>query len=349
MNMKKIIAAALHLAMLLTAAPAHAAELPKLASAWMGEFETFVAWYAKNNGWDKEQGFELNMIPFDSGKSIVESLAATNWSVAGCGAVPSLIEPLSDYVYIIAAANDESASNAVYVRKDSPILKIRGNNPLFPNVYGSAETVANKKIVYTKNTSGHYLLSNWLKILGLSEKDVVLHESEPTPALSAFTGGDGDIITLWAPFTFEAENKGFQTAAKALDCGLTQYVFLLANKNFADKNPEQTTAFLRMYMKGLEHIKNTDSSLLAKDYVRFYKEWTGNDLPESQAKLDIRRHIVFSLEEQLEMFAPNGKIQQYITDMINYTIEHGEFSPREIDRMKANSRITDSYLRALMQ
>ena len=91
MNMKKLIAAFLHLA--------------------------FVAWYAKNNGWDKEQGFDLSMIPFDSGKSIVESLAATNWSVAGCGAVPSLIEPLSDYVYIIAAANDESASNAVYVRK----------------------------------------------------------------------------------------------------------------------------------------------------------------------------------------------------------------------------------------
>ncbi|MDE7012817.1 MAG: alkanesulfonate-binding protein, partial [Mailhella sp.] len=91
MNMKKIIAAFLHLAMLLTAAPAYAAELPKLASAWMGEFETFVAWYAKNNGWDKEQGFDLSMIPFDSGKSIVESLAATNWSVAGCGAVPSLI------------------------------------------------------------------------------------------------------------------------------------------------------------------------------------------------------------------------------------------------------------------
>ncbi len=347
MNFKKILTSVASLAVILTSVPAFAAELPKLTSAWLGEFETFVAWHAKNNGWDKEQGFELSMIPFDSGKNIVENLAATNWSVAGCGAMPSLVEPLSDYVYIIGVANDESASNAIYVRKDSPIMEKKGNNPSFPDVYGSTETVAGKKILYTKNTSGHYLLSNWLKILGLTEKDVVLHEMEPTPALSSFTGGDGDIISLWAPFTFEAEEKGFQTAAKALDCGLTQYIFLLANKNFADKNPAQVTAFLKMYLKALENIKNTDTAALAKEYVKFYKEWTGNDLLESHAELDIQRHIVFLLDEQLEMFAPNGIIQRYVTDMIDYTIAHGEFTPRQIDRMKANSKITDTFLKAL--
>lgn len=349
MNLKKILTTLVSAAVILTSAAAFAADLPKLSSAWLGEFETFVAWHAKNNGLDKEYGFELTMLPFDSGKSIVENLAATNWSVAGCGAMPSLVEPLSDYVYIIGVANDESASNAIFVRKDSPVLKIKGNNPSFPDVYGSAETVAGKTILYTKNTSGHYLLSNWLKIQGLTEKDVVLHEMEPTPALSAFTGGDGDIVSLWAPFTFEAEEKGFQTVAKALDCGLTQYIFLLANKNFADKNPEQVTAFLGMYLKALESIKNTDTAALAKEYVKFYKEWTGNDLLEKQAELDIERHIIFLLDEQLDMFAPNGKIQQYVTDMIDYTIAHGEFTPREIDRMKANSKITDTYLKALVK
>ena len=129
------------LALALLSAPAVQAAPAKLSSAWMGEHETFVAWYAKQQGWDKEAGLDLAMMPFDSGKNIVESLAAYDWAVAGCGAVPALTTPLSDYLYIIAVANDESANNAIYVRKDSPILGAKGTNPAYPNVYGSAVTV----------------------------------------------------------------------------------------------------------------------------------------------------------------------------------------------------------------
>lgn len=81
-------------------------------------------------GLDKEAGLDLTMMPFDSGKNIVESLAAYDWAVAGCGAVPALTTPLSDYLYIIAVANDESANNAIYVRKDSPSLEPRDESVL---------------------------------------------------------------------------------------------------------------------------------------------------------------------------------------------------------------------------
>ena len=137
-KMKSLLAV---LALALLLAPAAQAAPAKLSSAWMGEHETFVAWYAKQQGWDKEAGLDLTMMPFDSGKNIVESLAAYDWAVAGCGAVPALTTPLSDYLYIIAVANDESANNAIYVRKDSPILGAKGTNPSYPNVYGSAVTV----------------------------------------------------------------------------------------------------------------------------------------------------------------------------------------------------------------
>lgn len=116
-KMKSLLAV---LALALLLAPAAQAAPAKLSSAWMGEHETFVAWYAKQQGWDKEAGLDLTMMPFDSGKNIVESLAAYDWAVAGCGAVPALTTPLSDYLYIIAVANDESANNAIYVRQGQP-------------------------------------------------------------------------------------------------------------------------------------------------------------------------------------------------------------------------------------
>ena len=70
-KMKSLLAV---LALALLLAPAAQAAPAKLSSAWMGEHETFVAWYAKQQGWDKEAGLDLTMMPFDSGKNIVESL-----------------------------------------------------------------------------------------------------------------------------------------------------------------------------------------------------------------------------------------------------------------------------------
>ena len=91
----------------------------------MGEHETFVAWYAKQQGWDKEAGLDPTMMPFDSGKNIVESLAAYDWAVAGCGAVPALTTPLSDYLYIIAVANDESLTTPFMCARTAPSLEPR--------------------------------------------------------------------------------------------------------------------------------------------------------------------------------------------------------------------------------
>ena len=72
------------LALALLSAPAVQAAPAKLSSAWMGEHETFVAWYAKQQGWDKEAGLDLAMMPFDSGKNIVESLAGPSPAAAPC-------------------------------------------------------------------------------------------------------------------------------------------------------------------------------------------------------------------------------------------------------------------------
>lgn len=347
-HIKMLLAAALLAALPLVSFAGAAQPAPaKLSSAWMGEHETFVAWYAKQHGWDKEAGFDLTMMPFDSGKNIVESLAAYDWAVAGCGAVPALTTPLSDYLYIIAVANDESANNAVYVRPDSPILAAKGTNPSYPDVYGSAVTVGKADILYPGGTSAHYLLDTWLHILGLSEKDVKLQEMDPTPALSAFTGGVGNAVALWAPLTYEAEAKGYKSVATSKDCGITQLVLLVTNRRFADAHPERVQAFLKMYLRGIEAMRTVPAKELAADYVRFYKEWTGHDLTPEMALADLESHPVFTLDEQLAMFAPGGNVQKALGAIVDFSIRHGSFTPEQIDKMKSKTRVTARFLEQL--
>ena len=134
----------------LTVGSAFSADLVKVPTAWLDEHETFLMWYAKEKGWDKEAGLDISMLRFDSGKAIVEGILAYDWAVAGCGAVPTLTAALSDRIDIIAVANDESAANALYVRADSPILATEGANPAYPAVHGGKDSVRGKELLCPK-------------------------------------------------------------------------------------------------------------------------------------------------------------------------------------------------------
>ncbi|MFR0873838.1 MAG: hypothetical protein ACLSHC_03700 [Bilophila wadsworthia] len=64
-----------------------------------------------------------------------------------------------------------------------------------------------------------------------------------------FSKGFGDAVSIWAPATYTAAQKGYQIAASSPDCGIRQPILLLADREFADKNPEQVRAFLRVYSR----------------------------------------------------------------------------------------------------
>jgi ABC-type nitrate/sulfonate/bicarbonate transport system substrate-binding protein len=68
---------------------------------------------------------------------------------------------------IIAISNDESETNDLWVRPDSPLLKTKGANPNYPNIYGSPEDWRGKKILCTTVSTGHYALTMTLKALGI--------------------------------------------------------------------------------------------------------------------------------------------------------------------------------------
>lgn len=194
-----------------------------LRTAWLGEHEAFLTWYAKEKGWDKEAGLDIIMLRVrfrQEPHRKRQGLRLGHRRVGG--AVPAMQATMSDQVEVIAIANDESSANMILTRPDSPILAEKGFNPDFPNVFGTPESVKGKLILCPKKTSARYLLDKWLAALGLEEKDVKIEELEPTPALGAFKNGYGDILAVWSPFTREAETLGFKVAAHSQDCGATQ-------------------------------------------------------------------------------------------------------------------------------
>ena len=161
-------------------APSAAAEKPfKLDICAMPEHESFIFWYAKEQGWDKDEGLDFQIHFFQTGMDQLEALPAKQWVVGGTGTVPILVGALRYNTYLIGIANDESWVNAVTVRPDNPALKVKGWNPEYPNLLGSPETVKGKTFLYTQSSSQHFGMSEYLKALGLTEKDVVMQNMDP--------------------------------------------------------------------------------------------------------------------------------------------------------------------------
>lgn len=215
MRFKKLISAFLAAAFCVSlAGMAFAEKLTKVPTAWMDEHETFLIWYAKEKGWDKEAGLDIDIQYFGSGMDILNALPSGSWVFAGMGGVPAMMGNLRYGTSVIAIGNDESMTNSVLVRPDSPIAKVKGYNKDFPEVLGSPDTVKGKTFLTTTVSSAHYGLSSWLKVLGLTDKDITIKNMDQAQALAAFDNGIGDGVALWAPHMYAGQEKGWKIAGR---------------------------------------------------------------------------------------------------------------------------------------
>ena len=250
----------------------------------------------------------------------------------------------------IGIGNDESDLNAIYVRPDSPILKAKGANPRYPDVYGSADTVRGKLILCPEKTSAHYLLSTWLHILGLKDEDVKIQNVLPGPAVDMFSKGFGDAVSIWAPATYTAAQKGYQIAASSPDCGIRQPILLLADREFADKNPEQVRAFLRVYLRVVDAMHSEGFDAFVQEYIRFNKTWNEKLMTREEAVEDLRAHPVFSLGEQITLFHPeSGNLRNWLRGITAFYGRIGELSQEDVANLNAFGFLNDSFLKGLQQ
>lgn len=353
MRFKKLISAFLAAAFCVSlTGMAFAEKLTKVPTAWMDEHETFLIWYAKEKGWDKQAGLDIDIQYFGSGMDILNALPSGSWVFAGMGAVPAMMGNLRYGTSVIAIGNDESMTNSVLVRGDSPIAKVKGFNKDFPEVLGSPDTVKGKTFLTTTVSSAHYALSVWLRVLGLTEKDIVLKNMDQAQALSAFENGIGDGAVLWAPHAYVGEAKGWVLAGNPKLCKLASPCVLVADRKYADAHPEVTAKFLSIYLRAADMIQNEPLESLVPEYRRFFMEWAGKDYSAELSLLDLQTHPVANLDEQLAMFdASRGqsKAQYWQSEMARFFAEIGSITPTELKKVESGSYATDTFLKLIQK
>lgn len=324
-------------------------KLPEIRVSHQPEFETFQTYQAMQEGLDTKAGIKLKLLYFDSGMPQIEALPANQWDVGATGGVPMLMAALRYDAYMIGIADDESLANVVMARPDSPVLQTKGANPKYPDIYGTADQVKGKTILATTVSSGHYGMSSYLGALGLKDTDVKVQNLEQAQAVAAFESGKGDMVALWSPFMYTGLQKGWKIVSSSDQTGANIPLVLIANKKYADENPELVVKFLDVYFQGIDKMKKENTNL-ADPYKAFLKDWGGMEISKEDAILDIEKHPVYDLKEQLAMFDSSKGPSQMETTMAgiaDFFTDQGKFTPEEKKKVMESGFINDKFLKML--
>ena len=312
-----------------TEAPA----LTKMTVTFQPSLEAYPQWKAIKDGLDKEKGLEETMMFFDSGMPQIEAIPAQQWQAGSTGNVPMLMASLRYDAYCIGVATDESGVQGVMARPDNDVFKTTGFNPEFPKAFGKPEDLKGKTFLVTTVSSGHYVLSQYLKAMGLTEKDVVIKNLEQAQAMAAYEAGEGDFVVLWAPFTYRGYEKGWKMVADGTQVGAKCLMVLIAEKKYADANPAEIVKFLDVYFTNVDKLK-AENVALVPDVQAFFKDWAAMDLTAADAKIDITSHIFYDVKEQMG-FLNNGDLQNWLGQATGFFVSQGKFTQAEADQIKA--------------
>ncbi len=328
--------------------------LPKIKVNMMLEHEGFLTWYAIKKGWDRQLGFEIDLEISDiSGVEIMNkhNYDSKAWNISSVSSSPLIVAKSNSSFEIIGLANDESSSTKIYVNKESEILKHKGWNKKYPNVFGSPESIAEKTFYVKRLTSSEFVLAKWLEIFDLDFSDVILIDKSGVDSIDSMNNGSGEGMSIWSPATYDAEKQGYIQVASASSIDTEIPLMLIADKDFADNNEDLVAKFLAVYLKAVEAQEKGYKKLVG-DYQEFLKLYAEKDYPKEFCMFDLKNHSVFNLEKQLQLFAKKGhrksivqKLERSITSSLVLFIND---RPNDIDmdeKIRPPRNITDKYLK----
>ena len=298
--------------------------------------------YIVEKGWDVENGFKIEKIVFSSGAPMGEALVSNLWDI-GIMSAAGVFAAANYDAMCIADSSDTIGFRGLglFVRPGSDILSVRGGNPSYPNVYGSAETVRGKTVLCPTGTVSQLHTLKWLEALGLESTDVRLVHMEFAQAYQAYLAGQGDIVALNPPFCFMAPNEGLIDIAPIDELGVKLNDMVFANKRSIDSKRELINKCLGLiYRAGMELEANQAAKEAAlKDWYRV----NGSDVDDATVAREAAKKL-FSLDD---IRAMNVKGGETLISTAEFFAGIGTVETSKLPVVRGN--INGEFIRALLE
>jgi NitT/TauT family transport system substrate-binding protein len=242
---------------------------------------------ATEKNWWAEVGLKPVFSTFPAGVPQMAAAASKSWDVGGTGSVPAVLGHLRFGVKTIGLTNDESAANALLVRKEAA-----------DKIAQAPQSMKGQTIVLTANSTGDYAVQSCLKKYGLQKGDVTIKNMGQAEIISAVSSNNADLAGLWAPNTYTLEEKaGAKVLCSGREGGVTVPGALIARGEYAEQNPENVARFLAVYLRAWKWMGSNTNEAIAM--MRKFYEQGGVSISEASMRKEFDTRPTFGLAQQL--------------------------------------------------
>lgn len=229
------------------------------------------AYAAISKGYFEDEGIKINLTLTAGADKVTAAVLSGDVDVGFCGSEATI------YVYN-SGEKDYLVNFARLTKKDGSFLVSRKKYDNF-----KLEDLKGKTVIGGRKGGMPEMTFEWaLKQNNIDPKnDLKIDTSVAFPAMEgAFIGGNADFVTLFEPNATSVEKQGLGYVVGYVGSfgGEVPYTAYNAKKSYIEENKDIIDGFTKAVDKGLKYVKETDSSVVAKDIYEYFPELSLNDL-----------------------------------------------------------------------
>ena len=226
---------------------------------------------AISKGYFEDEKINIDLTLTAGADKVTAAVLSGDVDVGFCGSEATI------YVYN-SGEKDYLVNFARLTKKDGAFLVSRKKYENF-----KLEDLKGKTVIGGRKGGMPEMTFEWaLRQNGIDpQKDLTIDTSVAFPAMEgAFIGGNGDFVTLFEPNALSVEKQGLGYVVGYVGTwgGEVPYTAYNAKKSYIKKNKNTIKGFQKAINNGLEYVKKTDSSTVAKDIYEFFPDLSLNDL-----------------------------------------------------------------------
>ena len=242
---------------------------------------------ATEKNWWAEVGLKPVFSTFPAGVPQIAAVASKSWDVGGTGSVPAVLGHVRFGIKTIGITNDESAGNALLVRKE-----------VADKIAKDPSSIKGQTILLTSNSTGDYAVQSCLKKWGITKADVVIKNMGQAEIISAVSSNNADLAGLWAPNIYTLEEKaGAKVLCSGKEGGVVVPGALISRGEYAEQNPQNVAKFLAVYLRAWSWM-NANKPAAVEMMKKFYAQG-GVAISDASMKKEFATRPTFDLTQQL--------------------------------------------------
>lgn len=288
---------------------------------------------AEEKGWWKDVGLKVTITNFPAGAPQIA--ASKSWDVGYTGSVPAVLGAVRFGLHTVAFSDDQSATNALYVRGANADAIIK--NPA---------SLKGGTVFLTGNSTVDLAARSCLQKFGLQKGDVTVRSMGQAEIIAAMSSGSADVGGLWAPNTYTVEEKaGAKYLCSGKDTGTIVPGNMVVRSEWAKENPDLVARFLAVYLRAQRYISANRAEGVAA--MKRHYDAGGVNISEAAMNKEFDLRPMFDLDGQLAMFNRGAQPSKADTTMNTIAAFMKEVGSLRADEALPDPKtyVTDEYLK----